>query len=202
MSEERRRDIVNSALLAQLVANKRVPDATRVFDWYDAYFEALSNIGWVIQTRQFVQHVEQSDRFEAHEAILAVAATLLGSAATSLQVVKATLDALKSLKQNSPWITLFHRESQRASTARFQVTLAEEAPAGQFLVTLMAFGLNAKGTLTQVLFFKFQSNDVELKHASGSVTINEQVIMAVRDDIAGKLVGYAQNYIRTLPDLG
>ena len=51
-----------------------------------------------------------------------VAASLLGPAATTLAVVQATLDALKSMSADSPWITLFNRESQSAKTARFQVT--------------------------------------------------------------------------------
>jgi hypothetical protein len=201
VTEEQRRDIVNSALLAQLVAKKRVPDASNLFEWYDAYFEALENVGWVTQTRQFVKHVEQAINFEAHEAIMKVAASLLGPGAAALPIIKATLDALKNMNQNSPWITLFNRESQHASTARFQVTLAEEGAAGQFLVTLMAFGLKANATLTQVLFFKFRSNDVELTHSSGKVTINAPVLAAVRSAIEQKLAAHATKYIRGLPDL-
>jgi hypothetical protein len=201
VNEERRRDIVNSALLAQLVAKKRVPDASKLFDWYDVYFDALENIGWVTQTRQFVKHVEQAMNFQTHEAIMMVATSLLGPGAAALPIIKATLDALQKMDQNSPWITLFSSESQHASTARFQVTLAEEDPAGQFLVTLMAFGLQANATLTQVLFFKFRSNDVELKHSSGKVTINAPVLAAVRDAIEQKLALHATKYIRALPDL-
>ncbi|MBI3435688.1 MAG: hypothetical protein HY056_11530 [Proteobacteria bacterium] len=80
VTEERRRDIVNSALLAQLVAKKRVPDATKILEWYKVYFDALENIGWVTQSRQFVTHHERADNFEAHEAIMTVAASLLGPA--------------------------------------------------------------------------------------------------------------------------
>jgi hypothetical protein len=66
----------------------------------------------------------------------------------------------------------------------------------------MAFGLNASSMLTQLLFFKFRSDGVELQHASGSVTISEQVLAAVRDPITKRLVGYAEDYVRNLPGLG
>ena len=38
---ERREAIVNSSLLAQLVATKKVGDPSRIYDWYDAYFDRL-----------------------------------------------------------------------------------------------------------------------------------------------------------------
>jgi hypothetical protein len=201
VTEERRLDIVNSALLAQLVAKKRVPNATQIFPWYDAYFDALSNIGWVIQDREFSEHKETSADFQAHEAILTIAASLLGPNVAALQVIKATLNALKQMRDNSPFIRLFNRESQYAKTARFQIMLAEQAESAQFLVTLMAFGLVAEATFTQVLFFKFRSNAVELKHSSGKVTINPTVLESVRDAMKRKLAAYAKDYVAKLPDL-
>jgi hypothetical protein len=88
VSEAGRRDVVNCALLAQLAANKRAPRAANIFRWYDAYCEALTNVGWVVQTGQFVKHVEQSQNFSAHE--VTVATSLLGPSAAALQAVKAT----------------------------------------------------------------------------------------------------------------
>jgi hypothetical protein len=202
VTEERRRDIANSALLAQLIANKAISEATNIIGWYDAYFTTLTKIGWVIQSKQFVKHAEHGENFSAHEAIITVATTLLGAAPAALAVVKTTLNALKSMDKNSPWITLFNRESQRASSARFQVTLAEQEEGGQFLVTLMAFTLQAKAEVTQVLFFKFRANEVELKHSSGKVTISATVLTAIRDAVEEKLASIATKYIKGLPDLG
>jgi hypothetical protein len=201
VTEERRLDIVNSALLAQLVAKKKVADPGQVFPWYEAYFEALSNIGWVMQEHQFVDHREASQNFDAHQAILTVATTLLGAGAAALTVVKATLDALKSMSTDSPFITVFNRESQHAHTARFQISLAEQDDAGQFLVSLMAFVLDANADFTQVLFFRFRQNDVQIRHASGKVTINPAVLEGIREPLKQKLKGFAQDYIAQLPPL-
>jgi len=130
-----------------------------------------------------------------------VATALLGAAPTALALVKTTIEALESMDASSPWITIFDRESQKARTARFQISLAEQDPAGQFLVTLMAFGLEAKSTITQVLFFKAKANEVTLRHYSGSVTINTDVLDGVRESIQTKLSGLASDYIKALPDL-
>jgi hypothetical protein len=200
VTEERREDIVNSALLAQLYANTKVKDKTHMFEWYDAYFDALTNIGWTIHEKQFVNHVESGQNFEVHNAIIKMATLLLGPGAAALTVVKATLDALDSMDDNSPWITVFSRESQSAKTSRFQITLAEEAPDGSFLVTLMAFGVAAKKTVTQVLFFKLRESDVHLKHSSGKVTINTVVLDAIRDAVKQKIGGHSKAFVLGLPD--
>src|SRR5271166_5034980 len=108
---------------------------------YDQYFDVLSNIGWLIQDRQFAAYSESSEGFEAHQAIMDVAKTLLGPNVAALAVVQSALASLKSMSENSPWITLFNRESKAAQTARFQLSVAEQGQDGQFLVSLMAFGL-------------------------------------------------------------
>jgi hypothetical protein len=201
VTAEQRQDLINCALLAQLVAKVQVSDATKIYDWYQSYFDVLKQIGWVVQEEQFATYRTGSMGLEAHEAIIALATTLLGASPAALAVVKATLDSLKSMSSNSPWLTIFNRESQSGKTARFQVTLAEPDGKGQFLVTLMAFGLDASSTLTQVLFFKFQSSEDVLKHFSGKVSIDSEVLAAVRDEIRKKLAAHVTAYVRTLPDL-
>jgi hypothetical protein len=198
VTPERRQDLVNASLLAQLVATKRVPDPTGLQAWYDAYFEVLTNLGFAIQDRQFAEYTEKSADFEAHEAIINIAATLLGGAPTALALVKTTLEALKT---DGPWLTLFTRESQSAKTAKFQVTLAEPGEGDQFLVSLMAFALTAQANLTQLLVFKVRSNGATLKHVSGKVTINPEVLASVRDDVSRRLEKYAKAYVESLPEL-
>lgn len=197
VSEERRQDIVNSALLAQLVANNKVKNGD-VFEWYDAYFDVLTNLGWVIQDKGFSSYEENADGLEAHEAILKVATVLLGAAPTALAIVTSTIEAMKSMDKDNSWITIFDRESRSAETARFQISLAEEDENGRFMITMMAFGLKADSTLTQILLFKIRSDKVTLKHCSGKVTINEDVLAGVRDKIRTKLIGRASGYIDSL----
>jgi hypothetical protein len=198
VTPERREDIVNCSLLAQLAAKQKVGDMTKIYDWYNAYFDVLTNIGWAVQARDFATYTEASENFDAHEAIIKVAESLLGPTATAMVVIKATLDALKSMSSDSPWITLFNRESLSANTAKFQVTLAEQGVDDQFIVTLMAFGLEAKAKLTQVLFFKYRTSEDTLKHYSGKVTINSHVLSSVREMIKKMITDYTVFYLKAL----
>jgi hypothetical protein len=204
IAPEHRRDIVNAALLAQLVAKKKVQEPATLKEveaWYREYFDVLSNLGFVMQEKGFAEYAETSKDFAAHEAILEVAAALLGPSPAALALVKTTLEALKKASGNASWITLFNRESQSAQTARFQFSLVEGHKDEQLLMTLMAFGLEAEAKLTQVLFFRFRANTVKLRHSSGKVTVSTEVLAGVREKVAAKLVPFVNDYIEQLPEL-
>ena len=198
---ESRQDIANASLLAQLVAKKKVPAPTTLASltgWYDAYFDVLSRIGFAIQDKGFATYSERSEDFEAHEAILKVATALFVGAPAALAVIKSTLEALHATAESAGWLTLYNRESQAANTARFQVSLVGQEPDGRLFVSIMAFGLEAHTNLTQVLFFKFRSNEVRLEHHSGKVSFNAQLLAGVRGQISAKLDSYASSFITSV----
>lgn len=198
---EERSDIVNALLLAQLRAKKGVPlpgDLASVRNWYQQYFEVLSRIGFLIQQSNLQKYENQGEGFEAHEAVLEVAATLLVGAPTALAVLTTTLQALKKMDASNPWITLFNRESRSANTAHFQVSSVDRDADGSVFVVLTAFALEAKSNITQVLFFKFRSNEVKIENSAGRAAINSAVLAAVRPDIARKLAGLTSEYVGEL----
>lgn len=202
VSTERRQDIVNSSLLAQLVASKQVPDRTNVTQWYKAYFEVLQNIGWVIQDHSFSSYSEEANGLEAHEAILKIAGAFLGGTPAALAIVMTTLEALKSMDASKPWMTIFDRETKHANTGHFQIALAEQGDNDQSMVSLMAFSLKAESTVTQILFFKIRKDEVQLEKCAGKVTINDEVLSSVREQVKQKLSAHTSAYIAKLPDLG
>ena len=203
VSDERRQAINDSSLFAQLMANKAVPDQTDIPGWYNVYFDALTHVGWVLQGRSFTTYNAVSDDVDVNEAILTLASGLLGGAAAiGYQLIKQTLASLQKLSDNSPWITTFRRESQHERAARFQISLANQDANKDFLVSLLAFDLQATETLNQVLFFKFKSTQATLKHLSGDVTINDRVLSSVQPKIAAKIDAFFDGYVSQAVDLG
>jgi hypothetical protein len=195
---ELREAVVNCSLLAQLAANCKVPLHEDISAWYQVYFDTLDRLGWAIQDRSFSEHREEGDDFEAHQAILSVAAVVLGPATAAFAVVQSTLTAMKSLSQGQ-WITIFQQESQAAKTARFQVTVAESASKGGCMISLMAFDLDAKTTLTQVLFFKFRSVDIKFRHSSARFTVDASMLIGVGPAIAKRVTDYIRSYVKNIP---
>jgi hypothetical protein len=201
VTPEQRNDVVNASLLAQLVAKKAVPDPKtlpQVLAWFDKYFDTLSQIGFATQDMGFAEYTAGGDTFQAHQAILDVAATLLAGSPGAIVIVKKTLEALQKMDADSPWITLFHRESQSANTARVQMSIVEDDTNGGFLLSTIAFGLEAEKKVTQVLFFRFQKNRLKLRHHMGKATISPDVLAGVRDQVRQKIVAFAQTFVAGL----
>lgn len=198
VTPERRELAVRSSLLAQLVAKKRVPDAKKVMDWYEAYLDVLRNIGWGIQSSSFREYRQFEDGLEAHEAIIQAATALLGAGSTALAAVVGTVQALRSVSEGKPWFTLFHREVQGAKTAHFQISLVQPGAGGGFLVSLMAFVIEAERELTQVAFFKFHSSQARLDLMSADITVGMEPGSEVATAIAKKVAGYQKDYVAAL----
>jgi dUTPase len=201
ITAEQLSDIVNCALLAQLRAKKVAPEPrslAEVRDWYREYFDVLGNIGFVTQQTNLQQYETQADGFEAHQAVLDVAATLLGGAPTALALVASTVKALQKMDAGNPWITIFNRESRSANTAHFQVSTVDRDPNGELFVALTAFALEARQRITQVLFFKFRENDVKIENHAGKASINAALLAGLRAQIAQKLLAHSNDYLSTL----
>jgi hypothetical protein len=190
-----REDLINCTLFAQLAASGAVSSPMKVAEWYSAYFRTLTALGWAQSDTQFQEYNFNSINVEAHKAIMQVLAVLLGPQSAALVVVKTTLDALQSMNENSPWITLFDRQSRSEKFARFQVATAQLDSNGLLQTALVGFQLKAKSTLTQVLFFKFSKSSTTVKYAAGKATIYEAALADQRADIAKRLAAYRSAYI-------
>jgi hypothetical protein len=199
VTEERRIAINDSSLFAQLVANQKVPNKTDITAWYDAYFEAVTNIGWLLQSKSFSKYDADSRDVDVNEAILGIASGLAaGTAVAGYQLLKLTLESLRKLSDKSPWITTFRRESQHERAARFQVSIVNQDANNDFHLSLLAFDLEATQTLTQVLFLKTNSMQATLKQFSGDVAINDRVLSNVGPKIAKKVDAFYDGYVREI----
>jgi hypothetical protein len=190
-----REDLINCSLFAQLAATGTVGDSGEVSRWYDAYFGALTTLGWAQSDTQFEDYEFASKNAEAHRAVIQVLTALLGPQAAALVVVKAAIEALESMQENSPWITLFERHSKTGRSARFQVATVQIDASGLLQTALVGFELKTKSKLTQVLFFKFSSSSTSLRYAAGKATIYEAALAEQRAAIAARLAAYRSAYV-------
>jgi len=197
--QQTREDLVNCTLFAQLAASGAVTDPQRIGDWYAAYFKTLTAIGWAQSDTQFEEYDFKSKTAEAHKAIIKVLTVLLGPQAAALLVVQTVFEALQSMNENSPWITLFDRQSKTGKSARFQVATAQIDPGGLLQIALVGFELVVKASLTQVLFVKYASNSTTLKYAAGKATIYDAALRDQREALAARLAAYRSAYVAQIP---
>ncbi len=190
-----REDLINCTLFAQLASSGAVTSPENVREWYDAYFRTLTALGWAQSDTQFQDYKFNTVNVETNKVILQVLSVLLGPQAAVLVVIKTALEALQSMNENSPMITLFEKQSRVEKYARFQVATAQLDANGLLQTALIGFQLKAKTKLTQVLFFKFSSSSTSLKYAAGKATIYEAALADQRAAIAQRLAAYRSTFV-------
>jgi hypothetical protein len=198
VTPEVRLAISDSALLAQLVANQKCSADASPLTWFAEYSEVLQNVGWTLQEGGWDDYSARGNAVDVHEKILEVMTVALGPAPAALAIVTATINALRGMKSDSPWLTLFSREAQRAKIARFQVGLVEKEEGADVMVSLLACLIEAHHNVTQVLFFKFKEDGARFKARSAKVSINRSALTELGPTINAKVRAYQKDYISSV----
>lgn len=196
-----REAISDSALLAQLVANKKTSAEEDPLKWFAAYSTVLQNIGWTLQEGQWTDYTAKGTALEVHEKILEVMTVALGPSAAALAIITATVGALKAMNSSSPWITIFNRESQKAKIARFQIGLVDKEESGDVVVSLLACIIEAHNNITQVLFFKFRDAGASFRANGVKVSINRPALADLGPAIRSKVRAYQVDYLSSVLDV-
>ena len=201
VTAETREAISDSALLAQLVANKRASVATAPLAWYGEYLQVLQNVGWVMQQAGWADHTADGTAAEVHEKIIEVLKVALGPGAAVADIVASAIKELKAIQPESSWFTIFSRESQHASIARFQIGLAEPGENDDVFVSMLACLIEAQAAIAQVLLFKFRSEHATFRANSAKVSINRPALVDLGPAIRAKVRAYQADYLGSIKDI-
>lgn len=190
--------IANSMLLAQLAANKATAQDPSVFDWHLKYRDVLNNIGWQTQaSEEQVQEVNNKN-LGVHKAIIPVLTAMLGPAVAAVSMVVSVLEGLSEMDKSTPWITLFDQSSQHARGAKFQISYVDADQHGEPAISLLAFGILADRTITQVLFFKFSAQKAELHKNTSTLGTTASRLNADKDVIAGRVQAFIADFVKNI----
>lgn len=184
VSKQRQEDVLNSTLLAQRVATKAFPNDEDIVNWYKKYFEIMTNVGWVIENKDFASFKAKSSRFEIENAILEIlSAALTGN---QLAVLTTTIKAFKSLGDNDKRFLAFERNTHTLQKGSFQLGVATEEN-GTISISASAFIIKTNKTITKILFFNSNKDSTELLYNITKATLNDSVYGQARDLIKEKL---------------
>ena len=198
---EFREAISDSALIAQLAANAKFDAKLDPIGWFDTYFGVLGGLGWTTQVRDTAEYKFKSDGVQVHQAITDVVAAFLGPLPGAAALIKLALDSLQSMDKDSPWITLFNRESQHAKIGRFQFTLIrrDEGDGKALLADAMCFAIEAEKEITQILFFKISKNKTRMRRSLGTLSISQDSLMDLRPQVKQMIKDFRANFVLNLP---
>jgi len=196
-----REAISDSALLAQLLANKYTSAQANPLAWFAAYADVLQNIGWTLQDSGWTDYTAQGTAAEVNDKIIEVIKVALAPAPGALAILTSAVSALKGMQSGGSWFTIFNRESQKAKIARFQIGLVEKEEAGEVFVSLLACLIEAQNEITQVLFFKFRAANATFKATSNKVSINRAALTDLGPDIRSKIRAYQADYLSSIANI-
>lgn len=190
--------ISNSMLLAQLAADKATAEVEDVMLWHAKYRDVLKKVGWQLADSEERKRVVTDKDLSVHQAIIPVLTTLLGPAAAATSMVVTVLKGLQEMDKESPWITLFDRESQHASGAKFQISYVDADENGSASVKLLSCTIDAERKITQVLFFKFSSQRAEMRDRQTLLSTNRDVLEAGKESIARKVGVFINEFVENI----
>jgi hypothetical protein len=192
VSEQNRKDILNSTLLAQLAANKKYPSEDQILDWYKEFVKVLSNLGWVVEGAEFSTFKAKGTVFELQNAIIDILMTAFGG--NYVAIITKTLDAIKDLSDENGKITAFKKNTQSFSKGAFQIALAVEEN-NAVAMQLGTFLLTSSNEIKHILFFKSNKDETKLEYCSRKATLNPEIYGKARQAIVDKLGNRVTNYV-------
>jgi hypothetical protein len=196
-----REGISNSALLAQLVANKRASAEEAPMEWFTEYQNVLQSIGWALQDSGWTDYTAEGTAVEVNQKIIEVLQLALGPTGAAMAIVKSALAMLQKMTAGSSWLTIFNRESEHARIARFQVGLVETGKDADVFVSMLACLIEATTSLTQVLVFKFRDENASFKANTAKVSIDSAGLEELLPAIRTKVRAYQADYVSSIKDI-
>ena len=192
-------DVLNGALLAQLAANQRFDRENEPIPWTRFYSHVLENVGWVVPEFTFFGLVSQATRFSIDSKLLDVIKKIMTQ--RQVEIAQAGLEALEGLNGDDRRLTIFRRNSVDNKAGNFQFDSVGESSAGILSLKLCAFNFKTDESVTDVLWFRFNSGSTTLQATRTTLVLNDQVHDRLRQPILDKLGNRAKDFLAGL-DIG
>ncbi|MEM7036896.1 MAG: hypothetical protein AAF570_07955 [Bacteroidota bacterium] len=190
-------DVLNSTLLAQLAANKKYDREKQTVQWYQYYQQVLGNLGWVIQSFSFNSFNTGNLSFTVDKAILGILMAALSG--NELAVLTSTIKALGNLSaKNKRAIQIFENSGSQGAGGNFQMSQATLDGNQNVSMSIGANHFKSNKHVTNFLFFKFKSKDIDLYAGNQRAILNDQIYSTVRSAVIAKLGANAQKFVGDL----
>ncbi|MFF7971425.1 hypothetical protein [Streptomyces sp. NPDC007905] len=191
-------DVLDSCLLAQLVANGRCDRESEPVGWTRSYGHVLEKLAWVVPAFDFFGLRSQSGQLSMSAALLKVISGIM--TARQVDLVSAAIELMQGLPVDDRRLQIFRSNSVEANAGNFQVDSVGESENGMVSLKLCAFNFRTSENVTDVLWWRFNSQTTLLQATRTTFVLNTHIYDRIRDAVAAKLGNRAQKYIAGLPD--
>jgi hypothetical protein len=194
---------LKSSVALSLLAAQRVASNDSVVlspaQWLDRHNTVLQNLNWRNEGGGVTKSQFDSIDLAVHQAIIPFLTAAFAGALGAGALILTALKQLREMDKDSPWITLFDRQSRRFDVTEYQFSVVQVIGDTVHL-KLAAARLNASFGKTQVLFFKLKHQNAEFEQANQSFSSEAILLTEMNADLKVKLMALTKSFIRSLPD--
>jgi hypothetical protein len=197
-SPELKSSVALSLLAAQRVAAND-PVVLSPSQWLERHNTVLQNLNWRNEGGGVAKSSFKSIDVAVHQAIIPFLTAAFGGALGAGALILTALNQLREMDENSPWITLFDRQSRRFEVTEYQFSVVE-VKGDTVHLRVAAARLDASFGRTQVLFFKLKNQDAAFEQANQSFSAEAALLTEMNAELKVKLMMLTKSFIRSLPD--
>ncbi|MEU1409006.1 hypothetical protein ABZ471_43280 [Streptomyces sp. NPDC005728] len=191
-------DVLDSCLLAQLVANGKCDRESQPVAWTRYYGRVLEQVAWVVPAFDFFGIRSEAGRFSMSAALLKVISGIM--TAGQIDLVSGAIEMMQGLPADDRRLQIFRHNSVEANAGNFQVDSVGESQNGMVSLKLCAFNFRTSENVTDVLWWRFSSQATLLQATRTTFVLNTHIYDRIRDAVSAKLGDRAQKFIAGLPD--
>lgn len=189
------RSSVSLALLyASRVATKAMnPDIDDEDDWLARYTLALTEIGFRVSGMSVVRSEMKKKNLAVHKAIIPFLTLAFGGAAVGPVILQA-LKNLQEIDENSPWITLFDKQTRRFDVSEMHFAAVNSNETDTTIRYAIA-RLHVETGETRILFFKFSTSGARFDSTTTNITGDNALLATIEPKLKAKLISIIDDTI-------
>lgn len=193
-------DVNLCKLVMQNAADKLYPNDNQLSEWYRYYVEGLSNLGWIMQTKNMENVTIKRTGLTMDQVALEIAAGLIGPSPAAI-LANVAKKALDNVQKTPVAIQLFDQNKKLGFQAKFDIAPVWVDQSGMPNMILNCISLDAQESTRGILFWKSTSKSTTIKSGAVRTYLDRKVFSALSDALYDKYIQAAKKKIYNLPDL-
>lgn len=207
MSEDHKDYVTNSLLYSDLAAvntTHRIANvAQRRKAWYANKTAVMNGLGWSDFNSSMREHSARSRKFTMDQFGLEILSKALAVAAvpgiSAVTLMRLASEAIETLGKGGEPLRLFQNEYRAHQDGKFNIAVCMQSPAGDVVLVTTNIYFVASQSVTNVLFWEWQSTDVDVAAQSNTLVLNKGRFQRGKDKLAERLDDYMFEKILNLP---
>lgn len=182
-ADRSRSNMMESVLLAQLAADKKLSRFTEPDDWYNFYINILGDLAWQITAFRAEQYVPPGSAFTLKDVVL----DMLSGIATGGEVdlVRETILTFNKLPDDDPRVRVYEGFSHSSSIVDLQVGVTDRSS----VLSTLGVGLETEQEIQGLFTEEFLVARLvgQVRTFSYRAALNEKAYAPLRDAVITKL---------------